>query len=110
MSSSFSLSPVGKGILRCTHTGSFSHEDIQALATFFHDYHGKLLIDLTGSTGEECAIHIKNFRPIMPITAIFGSDLDLTTLELPESYFSYFAHEVKWFESEDEALKWLHNK
>ena len=61
MSSSFSLSPVGKGILRCTHTGSFSHEDIQALATFFHDYHGKLLIDLTGSTGEECAIHIRKF-------------------------------------------------
>ena len=46
----------------------------------------------------------------MPITAIFGSELDLTTLELPESYFSYFAHEVKWFESEDEALKWLHNQ
>jgi hypothetical protein len=46
----------------------------------------------------------------MPITAIFGAKIDQTILELPESYFSYFAHEVQWFESEDEALKWLHNQ
>lgn len=110
MSPSFSLSPVEKGILRCKHTGPFSHEDIQTLASFFHDYHGKLLVDLTGSTGEECAVHIKNFRPIMPITAIFGAKIDPAILELPESYFSYFAHEVQWFETEEQALKWLHNQ
>lgn len=109
MSSSFNLTPVEKGILRCTHTGKFSHDEIQALATFFRDYHGKLLIDLTGSSGEECAIHIKNFRPIMPVTAIFGTKIDSSILELPESYFLNYSHEVQWFETEEEALNWLHN-
>jgi uncharacterized protein (DUF3820 family) len=110
MSSSFSLTPVEKGILRCTHTGKFSHEEIQSLATFFRDYHGKLLIDLTGSSGGECAENIKHFRPIMPVTAIFGAKIDPSILELPESYFSNFAHEVQLFESEEEAMKWLHNQ
>ena len=110
MSSSFALTPVEKGILRCTHTGKFSHDEIQSLATFFRDYHGKLLIDLSGSTGEECAQNIKNFRPIMPTTAIFGAKFDPTILDLPESYFSHFAHEVQWFETEEAAMKWLHNQ
>lgn len=110
MTTSFSLTPVSKGIMRCKHTGHFTHDEIQTLATFFRDYHGKLLIDLTGSTGEECQSNIKNFRPIMPTTAIFGAKIDPSILELPQSYFSNFAHEVRWFETEEEALQWLHDQ
>ena len=110
MTSSFTLQPVEKGILRCQHTGPFSHEDVRALATFFCDYRGKLLIDLTGSTGEECATNIKQFRPIMPIAAIFGAPIDTSILELPESYYANFAHEVRYFETEEQALEWLRNQ
>jgi hypothetical protein len=110
MTTSFSLTPVEKGIFRCRHIGAFTHEEIRALATFFYDYHGKLLIDLTGSTGEECANNIKQFRPIMPTAAIFGAKIDLSILELPESYYSHFAHEVRYFETEEEALTWLRNQ
>jgi hypothetical protein len=49
----FTLTPVGKGIMRCTHTGSFSPEDVQSLAKFLEDYTGKLLIDLTGTFESE---------------------------------------------------------
>jgi hypothetical protein len=104
------LLPVEKDIMRCRHTGPFSHEDVQALATFFNNYHGKLLIDLTGSTGEECSQNIKQFRPIMPTAAIFGAKIDLSILELPESYYSHFAHDVRYFETEGEALAWLRDQ
>jgi len=110
MTPSFMLVPVEKGILRCRHTGPFSHEDVRSLATFFCEYHGKLLIDLTGSTGEECAENLKQFRPILPIAAIFGAKLDASILDLPESYFEHFAHEVRLFETEEEALNWLRNQ
>lgn len=110
MTPSFMLLPVEKGIMRCRHTGPFSHEDVQALATFFCNYHGKLLIDLTGSTGEECAQNIKQFRPIMPTAAIFGANINPSILDLPESYFAHFAHDVRYFENEDEALSWLRNQ
>ena len=46
---SFTITPVEKGIMRCRHTSAFTHDDIRALASFFDDYRGKLLIDLTGS-------------------------------------------------------------
>jgi hypothetical protein len=69
-----------------------------------------LLIDLTGSTGEECAEHIQHFRPIMPTTAIFGAKIDPAILELPESYFAHFAHDVRYFETEEQALAWLRNQ
>jgi hypothetical protein len=104
---SFTITPVEKGILRCRHTESFSPEDIQSLAGFLHDYRGKLLIDLTETTGEECARHIKQFRPMMPTAAIFGADLDPAILDIPESYYT---SEVRWFETEAEALNWLRNK
>jgi uncharacterized protein (DUF3820 family) len=110
MTPSFMLLPVEKGIMRCRHTGPFSHEDVQALATFFCNYHGKLLIDLMGSTGEECEQNIKQFRPIMPTAAIFGANINPSILDLPESYFAHFAHDVRYFENEDEALSWLRNQ
>lgn len=101
---SFTITPVEKGIMRCQHTGPYSHEDVRALASFFYDYRGKLLIDLRGSTGEECTRNIRNFRPMMPTAAIFGAKIDPAILEIPESYY---AKEVRWFESEQEALTWL---
>jgi hypothetical protein len=104
---SFIVTPVEKGILRCQHTGSFSPEDVKSLASFLHDYRGKLLIDLTETTGEECARHIKQFRPMMPTAAIFGAALDPAILEIPESYYT---HEVRHFETEEEALTWLRNQ
>jgi hypothetical protein len=107
MKSSFAITPVEKGIVRCQHTGDFSPEDIQSLAAFMLDYRGKLLIDLTGSSGEECARHIKNFRPMMPTTAIFGAAIDQKILEVPESYYT---HNVQSFKTEEEALKWLRNQ
>lgn len=104
---SFNLTPVEKGILRCQHTGGFTPEDIQTLATFLRDYRGKLLIDLTGADPDECARHIKHFRPMMPVAAIFGAKIDQAILQIDKSYY---AHEVQYFESEDEALKWLRNQ
>ena len=101
---SFVLTPVEKGILRCKHTGTFMPEDVRALAKFFEDYHGKLLVDLTGSTGEECAGNIKQFRPMMPVAAIFGTDLDPTILDVPDTYYT---HPVRYFATEQEALAWL---
>jgi hypothetical protein len=107
MNTSFTITPVEKGIVRCKHTGAFSPNDIQSLASFMLDYRGKLLIDLTESSGEECARHIKNFRPMMPTTAIFGAPLDPKILEVHESYYT---HDVRYFETEEEALKWLRNQ
>jgi hypothetical protein len=100
----FTITPVEKGIMRCKHTGSFSPEDVQTLAKFLEDYKGKLLIDLTGTTVEECLRNIKNFRPIMPTAAIFGAPVGQAFLELSKSYYE---KEVQYFESEAEALAWL---
>ena len=107
MKSSFDITPVEKGIVRCRHTGEFTPDEIQSLAMFMLDYRGKLLIDLTGTTGEECSRHIKNFRPMMPTAAIFGAPIDPAILEVPDSYYT---HEVQHFENEEEALKWLRNQ
>ena len=102
--SSFMLTPVEKGIMRCRHTEKFSHDDVRSLANFFHDYHGKLLIDLTGTTGEECAKYMRQFRPMMPVAAIFGVELDPSTLEIPDSYY---VNQVRSFKTEEDALTWL---
>lgn len=104
MTTAFTITPVEKGILRCRHTASLEPEDVRSLANFFHDYRGKLLVDLTGTTGEECARHIRNFRPMMPATAIFGAELDPAILEIPDSYYT---QEVRYFKTEAEALAWL---
>lgn len=106
MNTAFTITPVEKDVIRCRHTGSFQPSDVQSLANFLNNYRGKLLIDLTGATAEECSRHIQRFRPMMPITAIFGDDLDPSILEIPESYY---AHEVRYFKTEAEALNWLHN-
>jgi hypothetical protein len=107
MSSPFTLSPVEKGIMRCQHAGTFSPEDIRSLADFLYNYHGKLLIDLSGSTGEECVRHIREFRPMMPVAAIFGAKIDPSILQIPDSYY---VKEVRYFETEAEALAWLREK
>lgn len=104
---SFTLTPVEKGIMRCRHTGPMSHEDVQALASFLHDYRGKLLIDLTDTTGEECARNLHHFAPMMPTAAIFGAELDPEVLDFPESYYT---HEVRLFDTEAEALAWLRDR
>jgi hypothetical protein len=104
---SFTLTPVEKGIMRCKHSGSFSPEDVQSLASFLYDYRGKLLVDLTDTSGEECARNIKHFRPMMPTAAIFGAELDPTILEIPGSYYE---REVRYFKTEAEALAWLRNQ
>jgi hypothetical protein len=104
---SFMLTPVEKGIMRCQHTGAFTPEEVRILAHFFDDYRGKLLIDLRGSTGEECAKHIQHFRPMMPTAAIFGAEIDPNILEVPQSYY---IREVRYFETEEEALSWLRNQ
>ncbi len=104
---SFTLTPVEKGILRCRHTGRFTPGDIQALAVFLRDYSGKLLIDLTGADAEECGRHIRQFRPMMPVAAVFGAPLDPAILDIDRSYY---ANEVRLFDSEEEALAWLRNQ
>ena len=101
---SYTITPVEKGIMRCKHTETFTPEDVRSLASFFHDYRGKLLVDLSETTAEECARHIRNFRPMMPTTAIFGTGLNSSILEFPESYYT---NEVHYFETEAEALAWL---
>jgi hypothetical protein len=103
----FTLTPVEKGIMRCRHSGSFSPEEIQTLATFLRDYRGKLLVDLTNADVSECARHIKHLRPMMPVAAIFGATLPAGTLDIDQSYY---AHEVQAFATEDEALTWLRNQ
>ncbi len=107
MNASFTITPVEKGIMRCKHTAPFSPEDVRSLASFLSDYRGKLLVDLTDTRGEECAQNIRQFRPMMPITAIFGADLDPEVLAVPESYYT---HEVQFFQTEVEALAWLRNQ
>ena len=90
--------------MRCKHTAPFSPEDVQTLAKFLEDYKGKLLIDLSGTTAEECLRNIKNFRPMMPTAAIFGAPIGQEILELSKSYYE---KEVRYFEGEAEALAWL---
>lgn len=107
MNTAFTITPVEKGVMRCQHTAAFQPSDVQSLAYFLNNYRGKLLVDLTGTNGEECARHLKQFRPMMPIAAIFGADIDPSILEIPESYY---AHEVRYFKTEAEALDWLHNQ
>lgn len=103
----FTITPVEKGIFRCQHTAPLSHEDVRALASFLHDYRGKLLVDLRGTTGEECMHNLRQFRPLMPTTAIFGAKIDPAALDIPESYYT---HEARYFETEEEALIWLRNQ
>lgn len=107
MDTSFAITPVEKGIMRCKHTAAFSPEDVRTLAAFLSDYRGKLLVDLTATTAEECARHIQQFRPMMPTTAIFGADLDPKLLEISESYYT---HDVRYFKDEEQALNWLRNQ
>ena len=107
MDVSFTITPVEKNIMRCRHTAAFQPGDVQVLANFLNNYRGKLLIDLTGTTGEECSRHIKQFRPMMPLAAIFGAEIDPSILEIPNSYY---AHEVRYFKTETEALNWLHSQ
>jgi hypothetical protein len=104
---SFMLTPVEKGIMRCQHTGPFTPEDIRSLSQFLYEYRGKLLIDLRGTTAEECVRHIKNLRPMMPTAAIFGAEIDPEILEVPESYYT---NEVRLCDTEEEALTWLRNQ
>jgi hypothetical protein len=104
---SFTITPVEKGIMRCQHTAPMSHEDVRTLADFLYDYRGKLLVDLTGTTGKECMENLKNFRPMMPTTAIFGAKIDPDVLVIPDSYYN---KEVAYFETEEEALTWLRNQ
>ncbi len=59
MSAAFTITPVGKGVMRCRHTAPFEPSDVQSLASFLNNYRGKLLADLTGTTGEECSCHIQ---------------------------------------------------
>jgi hypothetical protein len=101
--SAFTLTPIEKGIMRCRHTGSLSPDDVQALAHFFHDYRGKLLVDLTGMGGEDCSHHMAQFRPMMPTTAIFGAEIDPSILQIE----GYYTHPVEYMETEAEALAWL---
>jgi hypothetical protein len=101
---SFTLTPAEKGILRCRHAAPFSPQDVQALAKFFEDYHGKLLVDLTQTTSNECASNIKQLRPMMPTTAIFGAELDPSILAVADSYYT---HPVRHFANEQDALAWL---
>ena len=104
---SFTITPIEKGIMKCKHTGEFSPEDVQALAKFFDDYSGKLIVDLSDTTAEECERNIKNFRPMMPTTAIFGAELPENLTEITESYYT---KEVKIFNTESEAMDWLRNQ
>ena len=104
---SFNISPVEKGIFRCQHTGTLSHEDVRSLASFLHDYRGKLLIDLSMASVDECIKNIHQFRPMMPTSAIFGPKINQSMFEIPESYYT---HDVRCFETEEEALKWLRNQ
>ncbi len=104
---SFTLTPVEKGILRCRHTGRFTPQDIQTLAGFLREYNGKLLIDLTGADAGECSRHIKQFRPMMPVAAVFGAPIDPAILAIDKSYY---ANEVQMFGTEEEALAWLRNQ
>ncbi len=103
----FTITPVEKGIMRCRHAGSFTHEEVQALASFLNEYRGKLLIDLRDAEIEECERHIKNFRPMMPTAAIFGAPIDPSALDIPEMWY---AHDVRAFETEDDALAWLRGR
>ena len=104
---SFTITPVEKGIFRCLHTAPLSHEDVRALASFLHDYRGKLLIELSGITAKECMANLSQFRPLMPTAAIFGAEIDQSQLEISESYYT---HEVRCFKTEEEALTWLRNQ
>jgi hypothetical protein len=58
---SFTLTPVEKGILRCHHTGLLTPEDVHTLAAFFY----------------------------------------------PDSYY---IRDVRYFDTEKEALTWLRNQ
>jgi len=104
MMASFTIYPVEKDIMRCRHTGTLSHEEARSLADFLYNYHGKLLVDLTGATGEECSRHLKEFRSMMPTAAVFGTEIDPHILDVQDSYYT---KEVRYFETEEEALAWL---
>ncbi|HEC21409.1 MAG TPA: hypothetical protein ENI95_00670 [Chloroflexi bacterium] len=101
----FEVTPVDANIVRCKHTGPITAEDSRKLVKFLRDLRGKmLLVDLSGTTSDECARKLHELRPIMPKTAIFGAELPPGVLAAPESYYT---HEVRWFRTEREALAWL---
>lgn len=102
---SFKTSPIDANITRCKHTGEFECEDTRHLVTFLNSMRGKkLLVDLSDSTSDDCVRELRQLRPLMPQTAIFGKELPADTLTVPDSYY---ISEVRWFPSEEEALAWL---
>jgi hypothetical protein len=103
----FDITPVEKGIFRCKPNTTLSRKEVRALASFLHDYRGKLLIDLSDVSGDECLKHISHFRPMMPTSAIFGAGITDSDIEAPESYVT---SEVRCFKTEKEALTWLRNQ
>jgi hypothetical protein len=44
---------------------------------------------------------------MMPTTAIFGAKLPAGTLDVSASYYT---HDVRYFQTEAEALTWLRNQ
>jgi len=87
--------------------GALSSASCRELREALAPLDGNLLIDGKTMNTFECAQLLLSVRPILPRTAIVGGDLaSFVAAMLPGK--DYYQHELRCFESEDDAIAWLH--
>jgi hypothetical protein len=65
---------------------------VQSLEIFLENYKGKLLVDLAGTTAEECVCNIKTFQSMMSAAVIFVALLGQGILAWSKSCYEKDLH------------------
>ncbi len=102
----FEFTHIAPDMVRCCPRGPVTAEDSNKLRAFLKGYRGRLLVDLGHACAGDCAREFFRVRVMLPQTAFFGAPVPrlLTDGLLGKEFYM---HEVRSFESEDEALLWL---
>jgi hypothetical protein len=102
----YEFTQVEEHIVRVSHRGPVTRADGRQLRAYLRTVDDNLLIDLTGSPVRELARQLCAMRPMLPRTACYGPPLpEYLYRGLPGK--DYYLHEVRHFETQDEALAWL---
>jgi hypothetical protein len=103
---SFEFIRVEPHITLCCHQGPLTVEDSRQLRAFLKTVDGNLLVDLRHAPLWEMAQEFCRVRSMLPKTAFVGPELPrILCADLPGKH--YYMHEVRHFNTEDEALEWL---
>jgi hypothetical protein len=103
---SFEFTRIEPNITMCCHRGPVTLDDSRQLRAFLKTVDGQLLFDLRYTPLWEMAQELCRVRSMLPKTAFVGPELPrILCSDLPGKH--YYMHEVRHFNTEDEALDWL---